>query len=255
MIYEIIFCEYASLESRISNACYAIRDGNSGQRFATIESISSNACYAIRDGNSGQRFATIESTISNACHTVGDDCFLTTCNKRVTCSFYNCIAVVAAIVDSITFFYKHRGKGRAITENRTSNARHAFTDSHRGQRRAITENRTSNARYAVRDGDRGEGGAFIESIISNACHAIRDSHRGQRIAIMESIISNACHAVGSPVVSNGFGNCYRTRICASMHRNVTSSISNRCGLGTTVKIIPYTIYLRIGGVNSTHACE
>ena len=36
-------------ESQISNARYAVGDGDGGQRRATSESIISNACHAIRD--------------------------------------------------------------------------------------------------------------------------------------------------------------------------------------------------------------
>ena len=126
----MIFCKIATTESIISNARYAVRDGDRGEGGATIERFISNtrhavrdgdggkgranskcplsnARYAIGDGDEGEGGALIESIISNASNAVRNSGILTTCNKGVSFSFDNCIAVVTAIVDSITFFYKH----------------------------------------------------------------------------------------------------------------------------------------------------
>ena len=159
------------------------------------ESLISNARYAVGNSNRGQRRAIIESIIPNTRDAVRDSGILTTCNKGVSFSFDNCIAVVAAIVDSITFFYKHRGKGSAMSKSRPTNARYAVRDGDGGKGGAIIESILFNARYAVADGDGGEGGAIIESPLSNARYAVGDSYRGEGGAIMESITSNARYAV------------------------------------------------------------
>ena len=110
-----------------------------------------------------------------------------------------------------------------------------------------------NTRYAIGDSDGGEGGAISESIISNARYAIRDGDGGERGATRESIPANARYIVGCAVVGNGFRNYYRTRIFVIITSRDTSSISYRSGLGRVIKIIPDTIDLRIGGIDSIHA--
>ena len=277
----------ATIESILSNACYAVRDSHRGQRIATLESIISyfldiitndilsNLCakyignvggrwifFAYNsiwiDSHIGQRRAITESRTSNARDAIRDS---------------------------------HRGQRRATSESIISNACYAVRDSHRGQRRAILESIRTNACHVVRNYQIfdflvvyieivwtvhwisttdtklnvaptcniasiigfGQRRAIFESRISNAGHAVRDSDRGEGGAISKSIISNARDAVGSPIVSNGFGNCYRTRIFAFITIIRTSSISNRSGLGTAVKIIPDTTNFRIRGVNYSHA--
>ena len=55
-------CEgVAIVESLISNARNAIRDGNGGEGGAIIESRTSNTCNAITNGDGGERGATTES--------------------------------------------------------------------------------------------------------------------------------------------------------------------------------------------------
>ena len=56
----------ATIESFLSNVCYAIRNSDRCQRFATLESLLSNARYALRDGDRGQQLAIIESLVFNA---------------------------------------------------------------------------------------------------------------------------------------------------------------------------------------------
>ena len=94
-------CEGEAIsESIISNARYAIGDGDGGQRRATIESIISNTRYAVGDGDRGEGGAIKESTISNAGYAVGD-------------------------ID--------RGEGGAIIESLNSNARDAVGDGDGGK--------------------------------------------------------------------------------------------------------------------------
>ena len=65
----------AITESIQSNACYAIRDGDRGERGAISESPISNGRDAVRDGDRGERFALVESLLTNARHwpIEGDD--------------------------------------------------------------------------------------------------------------------------------------------------------------------------------------
>ena len=91
------------------------------------ESIISNARYAIRDGDGGEGGAFIESKHSNARDAVRDNRVLTTSNKGISSGFDNRIAVVATIVGSITFYY-HGGEGGTISESIISNARDALRD-------------------------------------------------------------------------------------------------------------------------------
>ena len=145
----------------------------------------------------------MESTISKVRDTIGDNRVLTTSNKGISSGFDNRIAVVVAIVGSITFFNYHRDEGGAITESRNSNARYAVRNGDGGERGATFESITFNARYAIGDGDGGEGGATIECRNSNAGYAIGDGDRGEGGAIIESIISNARNAVGCTVTVVG----------------------------------------------------
>ena len=92
------------------------------------ESIISNARYAIRDGDGGEGGAFIESKHSNARDAVRDNRVLTTSNKGISSGFDNRIAVITAIVDSITLFNYHRGEGGTISESIISNARDALRD-------------------------------------------------------------------------------------------------------------------------------
>ena len=179
----------------MSNARYAVRDGDRGEGGAIIESRIPNARYTVRDGDGGEGGAFKESFISNARYAVRDNRALTTSNQCIGCRFNNRIAVVAAIVDGITLFNYHRGEGGARKESSLSNARYALGDGDGGEGGATRESIISNARYAIRDSNGGEGGAPRESIISNARDAVRDGDRGEGGTIRESIISNARDAV------------------------------------------------------------
>ena len=77
---------------------------NSIKGEATSESIISNARYAVGDGNGSEGGATKESIISNARDAIRDNCILTTCNKRISSRFNNRITILATIVGSITTF-------------------------------------------------------------------------------------------------------------------------------------------------------
>ena len=189
----------------ISNARYAIRDGDGGDGGATKESIISNTRYAVGDSDRSEGGAIIESTISNTRYAIGDNRVLTTCNKGVGSGFNNCVAILTTIVGGITTFDYHGGKGGAATESQISNAHYAVWNVDGSECGATRERRTSNARYAVANGDGGEGEAIIESMISNARYAVVDGDRGEGEAIRESTLSNARYAVGDAVVSNGFG--------------------------------------------------
>ena len=65
----------ATTESTLSNACYAVRDGDRGEGGTIIESPLSNGRDAVRDGDRGERFALVESLLTNARHWAieGDD--------------------------------------------------------------------------------------------------------------------------------------------------------------------------------------
>ena len=225
------------IESTISNACDAVRNNRTltasdkgiGSSFnnriailtaivgsiaafdyhrgegATIESPLSNTRHTIGDGHRGKGGATKESIISNARDAVRDDCILATCNQGIGGSFNNRIAILTAVVGSITCFYHHGGEGEAQNESRTSNARDAIRDGDGGEGGAIRESRTSNARDTIRDGDGGERGAQSESLPSNARDAVGDGDRGEGAAIIESRISNARDAVGGAIVGYDFG--------------------------------------------------
>ena len=56
----------------ISNARYAIADGDGGEGGALIESSISDARNTIRDDNRGEGGAISESPLSNACNVVGN---------------------------------------------------------------------------------------------------------------------------------------------------------------------------------------
>ena len=54
------------MESPISNARYAVGDGDGGEGVALKESTTSNTRYAVRDSDGGEGGAIKESIISNA---------------------------------------------------------------------------------------------------------------------------------------------------------------------------------------------
>ena len=179
------------MESTLSNACNAIRDGDRGERGAIIERIISNARNAIRDSDRSEGAATIESPISNARDVVGDGGILTASNKGICRFLDNCVAVLAAIVGGITSFYYHRGEGGAIIESLISNVRDAVGDGDRGERGAIIERPHKNTRHAFGNSHGSQREAIPERTHSNARDAIRDSDRGEGGATLESQPSNA----------------------------------------------------------------
>ena len=199
----------------MSNARDAIRDSDRGEGGATTESPISNAHYAIRDLNRGHRRALTESIISNARDAIRDNCILAAKNKGVSSSFYDSIAILSAIVGSITTFDHDRSNGIAITESTISNARYAVRDGDRGEGRATIESTTSNARNAIWNGDGGERGTTHKNINSNARYTIGDGDGGEGGATIESIISNARYAVRNDCIltasnegiGSGFNNC------------------------------------------------
>ena len=91
------------------------------------ESSVSNACHAIWDGNGGKVITKTESPISNTRHAVGNYRILTSCNKRICCSFNDSITIIPAIIVAIPTFYDNRGKV-ATMENTISYTRHAAGD-------------------------------------------------------------------------------------------------------------------------------
>ena len=208
----------ATIESIISNAHYAVRDGcilttsnkgissgfdnriaiiativcgisalhiNRGEGYAAFESIYPNACNAVGDGNGGEGGAMLESKISNGRY---------------------------------VFWDGNRGEGGASIESPTPNICYAVGDDcilttcnegirggfdnciavvaaiigciatfyHHGSEGGANKSIISNTRYAVGDGDGGEGGAIIESIMSNTYYTVGDGDGGERGAISES---------------------------------------------------------------------
>ena len=166
----------ATPESTFSNANYAIRDSDRGERCATSESMTSNASYIIRDGHRGEETATrecttsytyhaignskggegealIKSIISNARYAIGDNRILTTYYKRISLSFYNRITILTAIVSCITTFHPYSLKGITNRESQLSNNRYALGDGYRGEGFARKESRTTNARYRTIESD------------------------------------------------------------------------------------------------------
>ena len=95
----------AIIESIISNARYAVGDSDGGEGGAIFESKHFNARYAITDSHRGEGGATSESLLSNARYAVRDNGVLTTCNKGIGCSFNNSITIITTIIGSITRFY------------------------------------------------------------------------------------------------------------------------------------------------------
>lgn len=87
----------ATIESPISNARNRIRDFYGGQVYAIKESINSNARNRIWDFYGGEVpiCATNESRISDSCDGIRDNRILATSNKRVSYSFYNCVAIIS----------------------------------------------------------------------------------------------------------------------------------------------------------------
>ena len=75
----------------------------------------------------------MESPLSNTRYAIGDNRVLTTSNKGISSGFDNRIAVVAAIVSSITFFYYHGGKGGAIRKSILFNGCDAIRDGDGGE--------------------------------------------------------------------------------------------------------------------------
>ena len=53
----------------MSNACYAVRDGDGGEGGAVTERSTSNARYAVRDGDRGECIIVIECIIFDICDT------------------------------------------------------------------------------------------------------------------------------------------------------------------------------------------
>ena len=138
-------CEgFAIIESLISNTRNAVGDSDGGEGAAIIESLISNALNAVRDGDGGEGAAIIESSLSNARYAIGDNCILTASNEGIGRSFNNRIAILAAIVGSIAAFDYHRGEGGAIFENINANARDAVGDGDGGEGAAKRESTTCN---------------------------------------------------------------------------------------------------------------
>ena len=92
----------AIIERIIAYAGYAIANGYAGEAVATLERIIAYAGYAIGDYNAGEAGAILERIIAYAGYAIGDNSILATCNKCICCSFNNCIATLAAIINTIT---------------------------------------------------------------------------------------------------------------------------------------------------------
>ena len=129
------------IESPISNARNAIRDGDGGEG-GPSESSLSNARYAVRDSHRGEGGAILESPISNARYAIGDS---------------------------------DRGEGGAIIESILSNARYTIRNGEGGEGGALIESPISNACYAVGsavvgnasgDGNFARVGVTITSLVS-----------------------------------------------------------------------------------------
>ena len=62
----------APVESRVFNACHAVRYVDAGQRFAPFKRLVANARHAVWYVDAGQGFALGKGRVFNACHTVRD---------------------------------------------------------------------------------------------------------------------------------------------------------------------------------------
>ena len=105
--------------------------------------------------------------------------------------FNNGIAVIAAIVYGITFFYNDRNQTITIFERRISNTCYAVRDINGSKIPATIECQFSNTRNAVWDSDGSQISTIGERLFSYARYAVRDSNRFQTIATIEGILSNA----------------------------------------------------------------
>ena len=121
-----------------------------------MESLISNACYAIGDGDGCKRGAITESIISNTPYAIGDSGSLTPCNKRIGSRLNDCIAILSAIIGCITAFDYHRCKRRTIVERKISNTCYAIRDGNGGEGGATSKSTIFNSRYAVRNSNGGE---------------------------------------------------------------------------------------------------
>ena len=182
-----------------------------------------------------------ESKFTNARDTIWNNCFLTTCNKRIRCCFNNRIAHFTTIVNGISFFNYHGDKFDAARECTFSYTYYAIRDSDGGKGNATRESSLSDALYAVGDGNRGKGGTIKESITSYTCYAIRDGNRGKRGVAIKSIKSNVRDTVGD----NG--------ILATSNKGIGGSLNNCIAIFATIiyRISTFNDYGRKGGA----ACE
>ena len=84
------------------------------QAGAEFEGMVGNVRHAGWDGDAGQAFAAKECHISDTRHSVGDDGILAALNQRVAGCLNEGIAVVAAVVYSISFSHRDRFQTVAI---------------------------------------------------------------------------------------------------------------------------------------------
>ena len=115
------------------------------------ERIGTYACYAVGDCDACEAGATPERIISYACYAVGDNSIFATGDKSVARGFYDCIAIIAAIIFCISACNNNACDAGATIERVFS---YAF--------------------YAVGDCDACEAGAICERIISYAFYAVGD---------------------------------------------------------------------------------
>ena len=96
-------------EGTISNARYAVGDGNGGERGATRESRISNARYTIRDSDGGEGGASREGPFSNARYAVGvaavsdgfGDSDFATVFIVVAVSYFYIVSIKVVVIDTI----------------------------------------------------------------------------------------------------------------------------------------------------------
>ena len=86
------------IESKPSNTCHRIRDGDRCQADASRENIISNTCHWIRDCDRCQAAATFESIISNTCYRIRDGYW---CQAA---------AIIVSIISWLSVFYTLNGR-------------------------------------------------------------------------------------------------------------------------------------------------
>ena len=101
---------------------------------------------------------TIESIVPDARHARRDDCILATNNQSVGTFFYDCVAVIARIINSVFCFNGNGGQAGATIESTELDARHARRDGDGSQAETARESTFPDARHALKDGDGDQAG-------------------------------------------------------------------------------------------------